>query len=324
MPDVSIVICTCDRAVQLEQLLHSIAVQETLLTREILVVDNHPEAKALGELRERFGEVRWLEEPRRGLSYARNAGIRAARGQAVVFVDDDMTVPPLWLENLAGGVVGGDFGMMMGPVLPEKLDTRAEQIFEAYGGHGHSMEPGEYDLHWLRQQRFVLPLWSVGGVGNSAVSRRLFEDSRIGLFEEALGVGTRAGSWEDLYFLYLLLRGRETVRREPRAAVSHAHRETMTGLREQLCGYRRGEVCFCLLVLFRHGDLRGLSHLFFWIPWWRFRLLAGEINRRLQGDRLLSFSLMARETLAYLGGPWALVASLRRAAALRVPDGRGK
>lgn len=44
--------------------------------------------------------VQCLVEPKHGLAYARNAGLLAATGEIVVFVDDDTLIDPQMLENL--------------------------------------------------------------------------------------------------------------------------------------------------------------------------------------------------------------------------------
>jgi glycosyltransferase involved in cell wall biosynthesis len=316
-PEVSVVVCTFDRPDALHRLLLSIEGQTTSRIYEVVVVDNHPASDANRELEAKFPLVRWMTEPRKGLSFARNAGIRAVRSDVIVFVDDDIEVPPGWLDALVAPVADGGFDIVFGPTLPSRLESPSERIFEAYGGHGHQRSRATFDMQWLRSCRLSLPLWQVGGVGNAAVRRSLFDVTRAGGFEEALGVGSPAGSWEDLYFIYRALRTNGCASREPAASVKHAHRETMAGLSKQLCDYRRGEVCFCLLVLFRHGDLRGLTHLCLWIPAWRISLLLGEVSRRLRGKRLYPLPLMARETVAYFSGPIALISSLRRAARLR-------
>jgi glycosyltransferase involved in cell wall biosynthesis len=310
---VSIVICTFRRAESLERLLLSIERQIAELMYEVVVVDNHPASRSCESLKVRYPAIRWIDEPRRGLALARNTGVRAARADVVVFADDDMEVSPRWLSALVSPVLSQGYDLCCGPVLPIKLETEAERLFEAYGAHGHNLDRAVFNRAWLDSQRLALPLWRVGGLGNSAVRRSAFQPDCGGEFDQALGAGTPAGSWEDLYFLYRLLRANGSIVREPAAAVRHAHRETMPELSRQLCDYRRGEVAFCLLVLLRHRDLRGLSHLCTWIPIWRTRLLLEEIVRRLRGRQLFPFRVMARETAAYFSGPFALIASLRRA-----------
>jgi len=314
---VSIVICTFQRAESLERLLISIERQVTELVYEIVVVDNHPTSCGCEDLKLEYPCIRWIDEPRRGLSFARNTGVRAARADVIVFADDDMEVCPQWLSALSLPVLMQGYDLCCGPVLPIKLDTEAERLFEAYGAHGHDASLAVFNGAWLDSQRLALPLWQVGGIGNSAVRRTAFDSSRGGEFDEALGAGTPAGSWEDLYFIYRLLRANGSIIRDPAAAIRHAHRETVVELSQQLCDYRRGEVAFCLLALLRHGDIRGLSHLSIWIPAWRTRLAFEELARRLRGRRLFLFHVMAREMAAYFSGPFVLIASMRRANRLR-------
>jgi glycosyltransferase involved in cell wall biosynthesis len=314
---VSIIICTFQRGESLERLLLSIERQITELTYEVVVVDNDPASRSCESQKIRYPGIRWIDEPRQGLSFARNTGVRAARGDVVVFADDDMEVSAQWLSALVLPVLWQGYDVCCGPVLPIKLETEAERLFEAYGAHGHKRGLAIFNRAWFDSRRLALPLWQVGIVGNSAVRRSAFQAHRGGEFDETLGVGTPTGSCEDLYFLYRLLRANGSIVRDPAAAVRHAHRETLSELSRQLCDYRRGEVAFCLLVLLRHGDLRGLSHLCTWIPIWRTRLLLEEIIRRLRGRQLFLFHMMALETSAYFSGPFVLIASMRRARRLR-------
>jgi glycosyltransferase involved in cell wall biosynthesis len=297
--EVSIVVCTRDRPGELRRLLESLRMQESHYTREVLVVNNGP-SPIVGA----------IHEPRPGLSFARNTGIRSASGSVIVFVDDDMIAPPGWLATLLQPVLENGHAVSIGLTEPMKLETDAEQMFEAYGGHGYSNTARTFAAPWLAAQHWRLPMWEVGPLGNSAIRRDIFD--RIGYFDEALGAGTPVGSWEDFELTYRLLRSGETIHVEPRAQVRHAHREDIPGLAKQLCAYRRGEVAFCILVFARHRDWRALTHLLLWIPLWRAHLTIQECLRRLRGHRQFDFAVMARETWAYLSAPVALFASLRR------------
>ena len=66
---------------------------------EVVVVDNNC-TDGTAELLERLndGRVRALRESRQGLSFARNAGIAAARGDIIAFTDDDVETAPDWAE----------------------------------------------------------------------------------------------------------------------------------------------------------------------------------------------------------------------------------
>ena len=68
---------------------------------------------------ELYGDrFRYLFEPCPGKSYALNAGIRGARGSIVVFMDDDVTVEPTWLENLTSVLRCDQWAGVGGRVLP--------------------------------------------------------------------------------------------------------------------------------------------------------------------------------------------------------------
>jgi glucosyl-dolichyl phosphate glucuronosyltransferase len=112
--DASLVISTfrVDRWNELIGAVESVRGQ-SMRPRELILVVDHNEAllkRVESELRSSASQIVRNEEPR-GLSNARNAGARAARGNLVAFLDDDAIASPTWLERLARwcterGVVG--------------------------------------------------------------------------------------------------------------------------------------------------------------------------------------------------------------------------
>ena len=60
-----------------------------------------------------------LLEQQQGLSHARNAGIRAACGDVIAFMNDDVTVESNWLQNLTASLQNAEWSGAGGPVLPE-------------------------------------------------------------------------------------------------------------------------------------------------------------------------------------------------------------
>jgi len=76
--------------------------EQTLQDFEILVVDNAADL-AVEHLVQEFNHsarvpAQYIPEPELGLHNARHAGSRAARGEVLVFTDDDATFDPKWLE----------------------------------------------------------------------------------------------------------------------------------------------------------------------------------------------------------------------------------
>nr|WP_237702978.1 MULTISPECIES: glycosyltransferase family 2 protein [Protofrankia] len=97
----SVVICayTLERWDDLVAAIASVRHQRTTAHEIILVVD-HNDA-LLARARATFDGVTVLANTgARGLSAARNTGVRAARGDIVVFLDDDAHGAPDWLEHL--------------------------------------------------------------------------------------------------------------------------------------------------------------------------------------------------------------------------------
>src|SRR5262245_20417417 len=103
---ISVVVCTRDRADRLLRILGSLRDVATpaSLEWEIVVVDNGAR-DGTQVIVARFARtaripVRHVMESRRGLSWARNAGVRAAQGDVLAFTDDDCLVDAKWLERI--------------------------------------------------------------------------------------------------------------------------------------------------------------------------------------------------------------------------------
>ena len=85
---VSVIIPTHDRAAILSRAIESVLAQ-TLPPREIIVVDDGSTDGTEALLRSAFPQVRCLRQENRGVSAARNAGIAAATGEWLAFLDSD-------------------------------------------------------------------------------------------------------------------------------------------------------------------------------------------------------------------------------------------
>ena len=71
---------------------------------EILVVDNDAQGSAREPIAtlaraESDPPIRYIAEPRPGISHARNAGVAAAAGEFIPFLDDDEIASPHWLAS---------------------------------------------------------------------------------------------------------------------------------------------------------------------------------------------------------------------------------
>jgi glucosyl-dolichyl phosphate glucuronosyltransferase len=103
--DVSVVVPTYNRQRLLVRTLDSLAAQEAGgPSFEVLVVDNNSsdDTRAIvAAFARRWPVVRYLFEPRPGVSNARNTGVAAARAPVVAFIDDDVEASPMWVREIA-------------------------------------------------------------------------------------------------------------------------------------------------------------------------------------------------------------------------------
>jgi glycosyltransferase involved in cell wall biosynthesis len=305
---ISVVVATLDRPEGLRQCLHSLTEQTLPGPVEIVVVDNHPASGITARVVAEFPHVILVNEPRRGLAYARNKGFIASTGQIVVTTDDDITMPPGWLEKLITPFTRPQVMAVTGNVLPLELDTRAQRLYEAYGGLGRGAEPQIADGTWFRKFRTAVPTWKLGATANAAFRAEIFSHPQIGLMDEALGPGMPSGVGEDTYLFYKILKAGYTIVYEPNAFVWHQHRREMPELRRQLYDYSKGHVAYNLTTLLRDHDLRALVQIGLVVPAWH--LLRAV--RRLCGKSQYPLSLVLLEVSGNLAGPWSLWKSRMR------------
>lgn len=268
VPSLSVAICTRDRPERLGRLLSSlerVRAGSRFRPLEVLVVDNASLDPGTRATAERFEGVRYVHEPRTGLDFARNAALRAATGDLIAFLDDDVVVDRHWLDGLyeawadcpgAGGFTG--------LVLPLRLDTRARIEFERQGGFGRGYERIHHAAASLANPLHPVGAGVVGAGCNMAFDRALL--SSLGGFDEALDTGAPLPGGGDLDIFYRVLRAGRTIVYEPRFVVFHEHRETMPQLRRQYWSWGLGFMSF--LVKSRRTDPALAARHRAMIRWW--------------------------------------------------------
>ena len=322
----SVVIATYDRPDALRECLSSLSEQKTTHSIEIIVVDNHPASGLTASVVAEFPMVRKIDEVRAGLSFARNAGFAASKGEILVCTDDDVTFPPDWLEKLLEPFDRSDVMLVTGHVLPLELETRSQIEFENYGGLGRGYERFDYDRKWFDSfRRKAVPTWTIGATANAALRASLLRDPDVGMLDEALGAGTPTGCSEDTYLFYKTLKAGHTIVYHPKAFVWHRHRVDADALDRQILNYSKGHAAYHLTTFLRDRDGRGLVRILFEIPMHQAR----QLLRCLRGRNQTSMRTIILEIQGHALGPIALWKSRRRVRRLRgeaskVCDDQGK
>ncbi len=309
-PFISVVICTRDRPGQLETCLRCLSSQE-YPSFEVVVVDNAPSEAVRDIVNAGYTgrPSRYVPESRPGLSWARNAGTAAASGDIIAFLDDDEEPDRHWLAGLACGFArGDDIGCVSGMVLPARLDTAAQQLFEQLGGH--SQDRGFSAAVFSRQgpQSPLYPLPPFGVGANMAFRREAL--AGIGGFDVALGAGTPALAGEDTLALTLILLAGYRIAYEPAALIRHHHRDDLGSLGRQLRGYGVGLTAFYAALLRHRPSL--LLALLLLLPAAFGYLRNGRGQRN--APRHLPDGLRLRQRWWMLTGPVAYLRSVRKQA----------
>jgi glycosyltransferase involved in cell wall biosynthesis len=116
MINLSIIIATKDRAALLDGALASLARQDAAPPFEIIVVDNG--STDATRVVAASHPVTYIYEPVPNRGLARNRGLAAATGSHVLFVDDDVVVPPQFLAAHASAHARSIFPQAVsGPIL---------------------------------------------------------------------------------------------------------------------------------------------------------------------------------------------------------------
>jgi GT2 family glycosyltransferase len=299
--DLSVVVCTRDRPRELERCLRALRAQH-LAPLEVVVVDNSEERSAQATC-EAFADVRYVHEPRPGLSVARNAGVAASRGAVIAFTDDDVEVHSGWAAELARVFrAQPDIDAVTGLVLPSSLATPAQRFFQFdMGGFGSSFLPLRFDASFIDEQLTHGPqVWRIGAGANMAFRRSVFD--RVGLFDERLGAGA-SGCSEDSELWYRLLANGGCCLYEPRAAVFHHHRASWDDLLRQTRAYMKGHVSALVVQSDRHGHRSNVRRIVVELPLYFLRVMIAVLRR---GSKERA-SVLAREMTGWAAGLQYLV-----------------
>lgn len=134
---------------------------------EVIAIDNSPEGSALDVFNRIQAEspvpFRWAHEPKPGVSQARNAAVRLARGELVAWLDDDEEASPYWLASLIAARRETGAQCVFGPVRARAANgTPNADFFESL-----------YSRRGPAQSGLIARTY---GIGNSLQPRCLFDE----------------------------------------------------------------------------------------------------------------------------------------------------
>jgi glucosyl-dolichyl phosphate glucuronosyltransferase len=213
---VTVAVCTWNRAKVLERTLAHL--RQLRMPAgwdwELLIVDNGStdSTRATAEHYSADLPLRYVFEPQPGISFARNCAVRHARGEILLWTDDDALPDPDWAEKMLGAFEEFNADVVIGKVVPV-------------------WEQGHPPKWFVAEFAGMYALLDLGGPPRRLTDPKLighnvnlgFRNSvpdRIGAYREDLGVGRTGGS-EDIDLCSRAYAGGLVVAYQPLAVVHH-------------------------------------------------------------------------------------------------------
>ena len=265
--DISIIICTRNRAGDLRQTLAALAAitYPTGRSIELLVVDNGStdETRAVVDSA-RLGvvKVRYVFEEQRGLSRARNRGLVEAHGDILVFTDDDVRPQPHWLEKLCQPIIMQQADCTTGSI---KLAPHLTRPWQSSLHRGYLADTSDRDFNDLQEM--------IGA--NMAFSRNVLK--KVPAFDPELGAGA-LGFAEETLFTKQLLEAGFRLQGVADSIVEH-HPDSGRMTRQNFLARARGQGV-CRAYIAYHWEHRQVTLPFLRSLKGRFSLTLDRLTRR--------------------------------------------
>jgi cellulose synthase/poly-beta-1,6-N-acetylglucosamine synthase-like glycosyltransferase len=228
LPSVSVIVATRNAADTLGECLDSLLALDYPRDRvEVVVVDNGSRDRTRRLLARYGNEIVVVDEPRRGVSPARNAGIRRSRRDVIAFTDADCTVHTDWLRRLVEPLESPGVGIAGGRILAREGASAAERFGDV-----------------VHDQRAAILVWKPPYVisMNWASRRAVLEE--LSMFDESLR------RVEDVDLSWRIGRAGYSLVYCPEAIVWHRNESNALGLARE--GWQHG--FYAVPVLARHAD----------------------------------------------------------------------
>ena len=196
-PVISVIIPTFNRRHVLPRALRSVVAQDIDVPVEVIVVDDGSVDGTSDDIGSEFPQVRYLVQENRGVSSARNVGIRAARGEWIALLDsDDAWLPDKLAVQLEALEAATEYRV-----------CHTEEIWIRNGVRVNPMKKHKKVGGWIYER--CLPLCCISP-SSVMIHRSIWDD--VGVFDETLP------ACED-YDLWLRICAREPVLFVDRALV---------------------------------------------------------------------------------------------------------
>ena len=218
-PKTSVVVCSYNGAKTLDRCLESLK-RVDYPDYEVVLVDDGSKDNTQ-EIAAKHPWIVNIRQENKGLSFARNVGARAAKGDVIVYTDSDCMADPDWLYYLVGTLLSGDYAGVGGPNISPPAENWVQAcVSAAPGGPSHVLLTDVVAEH-------------IPGC-NMAFHRWAFEQA--GGFDPEY---RKAG--DDVDFCWRLQSSGGVIAFSPAAIVWHYRRFSLGAFKKQQEGYGEAE-----------------------------------------------------------------------------------
>lgn len=200
----SVVICCFNSASRITPTLEALSFQKTNCEWEIILVDNNSKDNTIIKSQKIWNELnanipfRIVKEINSGLSSARKTGVLNAKGELIIFCDDDNHLDPMFVQN-AVSIMENDnnIGALCGlnePLTEIELPDIVKKHISAYAC-------GHFGMQTQYLEDKTVP-WGAGLVVKRAFLSKLYDNNFESLLSDRKGKELSSGG--DTEFCYIL------------------------------------------------------------------------------------------------------------------------
>lgn len=264
--DCSILIATRNRAAALEKTLQafrSVRVPDGMRVEMIVVDNGSTDGTAAVVSRSTLPaiELRCIREDYPGKSRALNAALAQARGEALLFTDDDVVPAPNWIERMAA------------PLLENRCDAVAGRILLAAGLWRPWLTPAH--ARWLAETREPAAENPELVGASMGIRRQVFD--RIPGFDIALGPGATGLGEETLLWMRMVELGMRILPVIDAEVVHHPDSGRLDHAGWVAAARQHGQTHAYIWHHWKHLDISNAALVEFWT---RLKLLLRTFPRR--------------------------------------------
>lgn len=226
-PEISVAVCTYNRADILPKCLESLADQTADSELfEVLIIDNNStdDTKKIAlDFCEKHNNFKYIFEKKQGLSQARNRAIEEAQGGYLAYIDDDAIADKEWLKKIVSVIHNNkDIAAFGGPIYPWYNKEKPKWFKDEFA----TLSYGEQHFQLTEQS------CPFGLNGSNMIFKKEILNKYNGFSAEYGMNGDKTAFGEESFLFNKMLKNKENIQYFPEIFVHHLVSEKSYSLKD--------------------------------------------------------------------------------------------